>query len=200
LALTGGGAPSDGLRVAEQARERSETGHAGATGIVGLARGAALRRLARPAEALAELDDAVALLEADPLKLDFAQARIERGLVLLAMGRRLAASVELEQAGTVVAECEDAGAVALRLREAVTLLGGAPAAPHPLSERELEILALLPSELSRREIAAALFVSLNTVQTHLRSIYRKLGVASRSQAVARAREQGLLDGIGSNQR
>jgi LuxR family maltose regulon positive regulatory protein len=61
-----------------------------------------------------------------------------------------------------------------------------------LSERELALLRLLPSRLSQREIAAELYVSINTVKTHMRSIFRKLGVASRDQAVARARELGLL--------
>ena len=61
-----------------------------------------------------------------------------------------------------------------------------------LSERELEVLRLLASRLSQREIAAELYVSFNTVKSHLRSIFRKLGVTSRAEAVARARELGLL--------
>jgi ATP/maltotriose-dependent transcriptional regulator MalT len=61
-----------------------------------------------------------------------------------------------------------------------------------LSKRELEVLRLLPSGLSQREIAAELYVSFNTVRTHTRVIFRKLGVTSRSEAVARARELGLL--------
>ena len=197
LSLTADGQPADGLSCAERARKQSgeEAERAGYSGLVNLATGAALRGLDRPADALAELDHAIGLLEGDPMKLDLAQARIERGLALAAMGRELAATVELDQAAAVIAECEDPGAVALRLREAVARAGadGAPPTAEPLTERELEILRLLPGELSRREIAAGLFVSFNTVQTHLRSIYRKLGVPSRAQAVARAREQGLLD-------
>jgi LuxR family maltose regulon positive regulatory protein len=61
-----------------------------------------------------------------------------------------------------------------------------------LSERELEVLRLLPSQLSQREIAAQLYVSFNTVRTHTRVIFQKLGVTSRAEAVARARELGLL--------
>jgi LuxR family maltose regulon positive regulatory protein len=61
-----------------------------------------------------------------------------------------------------------------------------------LSERELAVLRLLPSGLSQREIAAELYVSFNTVKTHVRSIFAKLGVASRAEAVERARELGLL--------
>jgi LuxR family maltose regulon positive regulatory protein len=61
-----------------------------------------------------------------------------------------------------------------------------------LSERELEVMRLLPSHLSQREIAAELYVSFNTIRTHTRVIFRKLGVSSRAEAVARARELGLL--------
>jgi LuxR family transcriptional regulator, maltose regulon positive regulatory protein len=61
-----------------------------------------------------------------------------------------------------------------------------------LSQRELEVLRLLPSRLSQREIAAELYVSFNTIRTHTRVIFRKLGVSSRAEAVARARELGLL--------
>jgi LuxR family maltose regulon positive regulatory protein len=61
-----------------------------------------------------------------------------------------------------------------------------------LSQRELEVLRLLPSRLSQREIAAELYVSFNTIRTHTRVIFQKLGVTSRAEAVARARELGLL--------
>ena len=61
-----------------------------------------------------------------------------------------------------------------------------------LSPRELDVLRLLQSSLSQREIAAELYVSFNTVRTHTRVIFSKLGVTSRSEAVSRARELGLL--------
>ena len=54
------------------------------------------------------------------------------------------------------------------------------------------MLRLLPSELSQREIGDALYVSFNTVKSHARSIYRKLGVDTRDEAVDRARGLGLL--------
>jgi ATP/maltotriose-dependent transcriptional regulator MalT len=62
-----------------------------------------------------------------------------------------------------------------------------------LTDRELTILRLLPTRLSQREIADELFVSVNTVKTHSRAIYRKLGVSSRQAATDRARELELLD-------
>jgi LuxR family maltose regulon positive regulatory protein len=63
---------------------------------------------------------------------------------------------------------------------------------EPLSERELEVLALLAEGLSNREIADKLFVSVGTVKTHVHNIYGKLGVGGRTQATAEARELGLL--------
>ena len=64
--------------------------------------------------------------------------------------------------------------------------------PEPLSERELDVLALLKTELSGPEIARELSVSLNTVRTHTKNIYSKLDVSNRRAAVRRAQELGLL--------
>ena len=61
-----------------------------------------------------------------------------------------------------------------------------------LSERELEVLAMLAAGKSNRQIASELFIALSTVKTHIKNIYGKLGVHSRMQAVSRAREIGLL--------
>jgi len=61
-----------------------------------------------------------------------------------------------------------------------------------LSEREITVLALLPSMLTLEEIALDLTVSVNTVKSHIRSIYTKLGVSSRRLAVLAAHERGLL--------
>jgi LuxR family maltose regulon positive regulatory protein len=63
---------------------------------------------------------------------------------------------------------------------------------EPLTDRELTILRMLPTSASLRELAADLFVTLNTLKTHLRAIYRKLGAESREEAVIRAREGGLI--------
>jgi LuxR family transcriptional regulator, maltose regulon positive regulatory protein len=63
---------------------------------------------------------------------------------------------------------------------------------EPLTEREQRILRYLPTMLTNAEIGAEVFVSLNTVKTHLRSIYRKLGANGRADAVEKARRLGLL--------
>ena len=71
-----------------------------------------------------------------------------------------------------------------------------PAGPRPpleaLSGSEIRVLRYLPTNLSAPEIAAELYVSLNTVQTHMRHLYAKLGTHRRAETVARARALGLL--------
>jgi LuxR family maltose regulon positive regulatory protein len=112
-----------------------------------------------------------------------------------AAARRLLARVRetlepLPDPGTGVARLEHTEKL-LRLR--ATRDRAAPSEEYwELSARELAVLRLLPTRLSQREIASELFVSFNTVKTHTRSIFNKLGVNSRAEAVARARELGLL--------
>ncbi len=90
-------------------------------------------------------------------------------------------------------------AFASETRLATTPGAGVPAASaghaalvEPLSPRELELLRLVAGGLSNQAIAGRLFISLRTVKWHTTNIYAKLGVQSRTQAVARARELGLL--------
>jgi len=61
-----------------------------------------------------------------------------------------------------------------------------------LSSRELDTLKLVEENLSNQEIAERLFISLNTVKTHIRNILLKLEAENRSKAVIKAREQGLI--------
>jgi LuxR family maltose regulon positive regulatory protein len=76
-----------------------------------------------------------------------------------------------------------------QLRSAQDVL---PCGPSSLSTAELRVLHYLPTNLTHEEIAARLYVSRNTTKSHAASIYRKLGVASRSEAVEVARTAGLL--------
>jgi len=69
---------------------------------------------------------------------------------------------------------------------------GAPVIVEPLSEREREVLEHVSAMESTAEIAAEMYISVNTVKTHLKSINRKLAVSHRGQAVRRARQFGLL--------
>jgi LuxR family maltose regulon positive regulatory protein len=63
---------------------------------------------------------------------------------------------------------------------------------EPLTEREEAVLRLLRGPLSLREIGQELFLSANTIKTHTRAIYRKLGVSTRAEAVESGHEAGLL--------
>jgi LuxR family maltose regulon positive regulatory protein len=88
------------------------------------------------------------------------------------------------------------------IRKIISVLGGrAPAAPaagppeqlpEPLSQAEARVLRFLPTSLSVPEIARELYVSVNTIRTHMRHLYDKLGAHRRLEAVNRARALGLL--------
>jgi LuxR family maltose regulon positive regulatory protein len=92
--------------------------------------------------------------------------------------------------GTLVGEAQ-----ALRSRLANEHGASDPGA-SALTAAELRLLPLLSTHLSFPEIAAELFLSRNTIKSQVVSIYRKLDTSSRSQAVARARTLGLLEGLG----
>jgi LuxR family maltose regulon positive regulatory protein len=68
----------------------------------------------------------------------------------------------------------------------------APMLIEPISDRELQVLCLLAEGQTNQEIAHRLYMSVNTVKTHLKNIYSKLGAKNRAQSAARARELGLI--------
>jgi LuxR family maltose regulon positive regulatory protein len=79
------------------------------------------------------------------------------------------------------------------LRRQVGMMSADPAGASTLTSAELRLLPLLSTHLSFRAIGERLFVSTNTVKTQAISIYRKLGVSTRSEAIFRGAELGLLD-------
>ena len=131
---------------------------------------------------------------------------LELGAALAALARlrharadRDGAAELLREARATIEGCPDAGSVGPSLEAAERgLRAPSRAAPRTngrrdeLTEREIAVLRLLDGDLSRREIADALYVSLDTVKTHIRGIYRKLGAGSRDEAVAGARRRGLI--------
>jgi ATP/maltotriose-dependent transcriptional regulator MalT len=168
------------------------------TAMIGhLARGRAAELKGHLTEAERELSRAGELSRRGAGVLERAAAALAHARVLAALGRRETGRERLARARELLAACADPGILARALAEAERTPGLAPArapagAGDELSERELGVLRLLHSELSLREIGAELFVSLNTIKTHTRNIYLKLGAAGREEAVARARELGLL--------
>ena len=107
-------------------------------------------------------------------------------------GDRAVARSWAERASSILMAYPDAGILAERtisLRKALGLQGELVL----LTAAERRILELLPTRLTVSQIAGRLYVSRNTVKTHLRTLYRKLEAGSRGDAVSRARELGLLD-------
>jgi LuxR family maltose regulon positive regulatory protein len=112
------------------------------------------------------------------------------------MGDLLSATLEARRRGHLDAAGRISVSYIARLLAAVAQEATAPATnerlPEPLSEREMEVLALIAAGESNEQIAAKLFVSLSTVKTHINRLYRKLGARSRTQAVACARELDII--------
>jgi LuxR family maltose regulon positive regulatory protein len=194
------GDPRDLARVLI-ARYRSERVEGSIDEAMGL-----LERLLKAAEEGGRMGSAIEILVLQALAHE-AQGDIPHALVPLERALALA-----EPEGYVRIFVDEGPPMAALLREAakqriapdyvgrlLAAFGGAggkrPAAQpliEPLSERELQVLELLGTELSGPEIARELVVSLNTMRTHTKSIYSKLGVNSRRAAVRRAEELGLL--------
>jgi LuxR family maltose regulon positive regulatory protein len=118
------------------------------------------------------------------------EARILLVPALVALGRRAEAELRLDEAGSLLDQHRDSGKLPDWHEEATRKLRLARRRPQPsqeLSEAERRILRLLATNLTLREIGRELYLSPNTVKTHVHSIYRKLGVSSRAAAVAAAR-------------
>lgn len=161
---------------------------------VNLARALAAR--GEMAQAVEEADRAVLLARRGRAPTELAHTMVIRGEVHLAAGDRDEARACAREARGLLTTA--LGAVHLsQLIDDLEARAGAEASPEPaasgeLTDRELAVLRRLTGDGSAREIAAQLYVSHNTVKTQMRSIYRKLGVATREDAVRRARERGLL--------
>ncbi len=135
--------------------------------------------------------DEVPTLHEAWLLLVLARVRVHRG-------RLDEAEVTLRSARQILAELGDSGWVPALADEVADELQSALASARdgdvlePPSEAELAVLRLLDSDLSAREIGEQLFLSHNTIRSHKRALYRKLGVHSRPDAIARATALGLL--------
>jgi LuxR family maltose regulon positive regulatory protein len=162
---------------------RSQTALAG--GRVGDAEDAAERALA-----LAHAADERVLL---------ALIEAQRARIFHLIGREEDRRAALRSADRLLESLEGADWVAEQVRAAHADTRFAPLddahlppGARELTDREMAVLRLLPHGLSRRELSSQLFVSENTVKTHLTSIRRKLGLRGRDDVVGRARELGLL--------
>ena len=176
--------------------ERQALGEHWVTVMVYYGAGELARACGEPRLARAEIEHGLNIARRGGLRLDTVYGLLALARIALETGAAAEARELSARANRQLAACPDPGV----LRSWIAVEGAAdprsalPAAvsADELSERELTVLRLLASQLSLREIGNELYVSLNTIKTHTRSIYAKLRVGSREQAVARARELGLL--------
>jgi LuxR family transcriptional regulator, maltose regulon positive regulatory protein len=201
LALLAGDQDDDQTATALAARAAETAKAQGLTteplsGIVHLALGRALLQQGKLAEAEERLEWALELFGIDAMAVHRAH-----GLLLLAAVRHAAgdppgAAALLEETRELVQQLTDPGVLSALVGQAQRALGATPRrrveVVAPLTDRELTVLRLLPTQLSMREIGRELSVSVNTVRSQVQAIYRKLGVSSRAEAVTQARELGLL--------
>jgi LuxR family maltose regulon positive regulatory protein len=134
------------------------------------------------AGAFAALDTAIAIAERDGYVRVFLDEGPAMTQLLKSAARRSAAPAYLQ---VLLRSGEGTSAVTRPAAQTGGLI-------EPLSERELEVLRLLRSDLDGPDMARQLFVSLNTLRSHTKNIYAKLGVGSRRAAVRRAEDLGLI--------
>ena len=197
----------------------------GGLGAIGNARGVIGIADGDPAGALDALSDVLANTPPGGPQFTTVETHLLAGIAHLALGDRSAAAAEAEEA--LAAAEPDRLIFPFALTDAAELLGALPrhatahgalladivdvlhgtsapgsdrervAQPEELSPSELRVLRYLPTNMTRPEIARELYVSINTVNTHVRNIYAKLDARTRSAAVQRARELRLLSTGGS---
>ena len=171
-----------------------EHGTEEAVGTVPLAIGISMAMSGRPEEALPLIEHGVALARTFGQPIQVAHALLGHATVLRAAGEHKAATVAIADARSILDRCPDPGNLAemLSTLERPAKIRSVPSGEHKLTRRELGVLQLLRSDLSERDIGRELYVSHYTVHSHVRSIYRKLAVSSRADALERSRELGLL--------
>jgi LuxR family maltose regulon positive regulatory protein len=180
-ATVGSGRPSDEASgLLERLLQAAEDGGRTGTAIEILVVLSLARHLRREPSALTTLEHALALAEPE----GYVRVFLDEGAPMATL-LRVAAKQGLSPSGfvRVLLSAADAPKVDGRVLDRLI---------EPLSEREREVLRLLGSDLGGPDIARELVVSLNTVRTHTKSIYTKLGVNSRRAAVRRAAELDLL--------
>jgi LuxR family transcriptional regulator, maltose regulon positive regulatory protein len=200
------GEQGDDATAATLARQAMDVAKAGGrsfnplNGIASIALAGILARQGGLAEAEELLAQVLPLLDIDSFQIQCAEALLVLAEVRQARGEGDGAQATAEEARRLIAGFADPGMLTARLERAGRArwrAGGRRAAQGPageLTERELVVLRLLATTLSQREIAQELYISVNTVRTHIQGVYRKLGAASREEAVAVARDHGLLPG------
>ncbi|WP_168225728.1 response regulator transcription factor [Pseudarthrobacter sp. NIBRBAC000502771] len=170
------------------ATNAAASGRAGSLMEIRMLQALALALLGRRAQAQEALREA---LTASPEPEAYVRLFLDEGEPLQALLRETVRSGDGTHHGAVATARHLLGLAAPSGEEPARLGEEPPAVIDPLSERELQVLRLLGTELSGPEIARVLFISQNTLRTHTKHIFTKLGVTSRRSAVALARRHGL---------
>ena len=172
-------------------------------GIAYAALGRALARQGELAEAEEQLRRALAPVGIDSMAAQRAFVLLQLATVRRAQGDLPGAQALAGQARELIGRFPDPGALPALLEQTEQALappGRRVEVAAPLTERELVVLRLLPTRLSTREIGRELSVSVHTVRSQVQAIYRKLQASTRAEAVAHARELGLLPGAAAPRR
>jgi LuxR family transcriptional regulator, maltose regulon positive regulatory protein len=176
------------LQDAVDVLRRAGAENTSASGVLEMAFGEVHRLTGRLGEAVVSLESALELLGAEGRSCIHANAHLLLARVQRDAGDPEAAARSLDVADSILVRARNPGALPARsqaLRAHLRSPARMPAAyGQVLTERETEVLRLLGEGWSKREIAGRLFVSPNTVKTHVQSCYRKLGVTSRDGALA----------------
>jgi len=186
-------------RLARQALDQALRDGFDGTHLAGTARvtlGVVLESSGRPVEAATEFERGIELVRHVGRSPAHPHALLAYAPARLSSGDRAGAQDMFDEAHALVEEYEDPG---LRLRSMLDRTGRKlrqkgrrVESGRDLSQVEREVLGLLASGMRRKEIADSLYLSVNTVKSHLRSIYRKLGVSSREAAIEHASKAGIL--------
>ena len=187
-------------RVARQARteaERRQSGPAPELAMSHLALGGALTDLGDPAEASQALEVGIRLSEVWNAPPQAAYGRLLLARLRAVEGDVAAARSLIDQAAPIVETARVRGTLQAALRRARAAVRTSPrrapaSTPIELTRREHDILGLLESRLSQRDIGATLGISRNTVKSYTQTLYRKLGVSSREEAVEHGRRLRLI--------
>jgi len=188
------GEPTEQARLAGQAENLAHDHDVDRVkGEVDVAVGASLATGGRPDEALPVMARGISVLRKFGSPLDLANGLLCEARFLRALGRDDAAASAIEEAEQAIETCRDPGVLPERLEALRPSRPSRRRAVTPeLTERERAVLRMLNGPLSEREIGRELYLSHNTIHSHTKSIYRKLGASSRREAVKLARTHAII--------
>jgi LuxR family maltose regulon positive regulatory protein len=182
-------------RQADELAERAGLAEDPMRGTAMIAHGRALAREGDLEGARRLLDAGIELRRSSSNRIDLIFGLLDVAPIRSLLGDPAGARAALREAAVLANSGPDVGALdallekrSHKLRVSIRRTNGVP---DPLSDRELTVLRLLGGTLSRRDIGRELGISTDTVKSHVRAIYRKLGVASRPEAVERAKDLGI---------